>query len=286
MSEPSEQAKKLPSMMIAPKIDIWYRIGSIVIGLVGLGSGGAAVFLTRVEAGPVALIVAGSLFLLIGASGRLPNRLKIGDNEAEWYEVFRRVQETAEATAEATATKAVRSELDLAMQRLQQIAPEYAASIPSMAFLFHAVDAVKEAAAKLESVQYELCEVAEKKYPILSGANGKRAHFVVIVDINTAGTDTFIVECITSTLPLLAEVGVDRLLFITKEELPRALRAVVLNNPLIETVIINYEDGVPRLMEAIASLLEIPRREPLPRVRKRPHRNPSGLKTNRPRTLR
>jgi len=57
-----------------------------VLGLIGLGAGGVAVFVTNLEAGPVALIAAGLLLLLIGMGGRMPSRLKVGDNEAEWLE--------------------------------------------------------------------------------------------------------------------------------------------------------------------------------------------------------
>ncbi len=58
----------------------------MALGLIGLGAGGVAVFVTHLEAGPVALLVVGFLFLLIGMSGRMPSRLKIGDNEAAWEE--------------------------------------------------------------------------------------------------------------------------------------------------------------------------------------------------------
>jgi tetratricopeptide (TPR) repeat protein len=54
---------------------------------------GVAVFVTHVEAGPVALIAGGVLFMFIALSGVLPTRLKIGDNEAEWQ------QEIAESAA-------------------------------------------------------------------------------------------------------------------------------------------------------------------------------------------
>lgn len=54
------------------------------MGVAGLGAGGVAVFVTKLEAGPVALLAVGFLFLVVGMSGRLPNRLKIGESEAAW----------------------------------------------------------------------------------------------------------------------------------------------------------------------------------------------------------
>ena len=71
----------------AVKLRPWARWVAGFVGAAGCGSGGASVFLTHAEAGPVALIVGGSLFLLLTLGGVLPTRLKIGDNEAEWQEV-------------------------------------------------------------------------------------------------------------------------------------------------------------------------------------------------------
>ncbi|MET8355487.1 hypothetical protein [Micromonospora sp. NPDC005171] len=53
-------------------------------------------FVTDLEAGPVALLLVGMIFLLIAMNGRLPSRLKFGDNEAAWEAV----QEYVEATVD------------------------------------------------------------------------------------------------------------------------------------------------------------------------------------------
>lgn len=65
-------------------INVWYRIAAIVLGLAGLGSGSAAVYITHLEAGPVALLTVGLIFVLIGMGGRMPSRIRAGDYEAEW----------------------------------------------------------------------------------------------------------------------------------------------------------------------------------------------------------
>lgn len=75
------------------QIQTWARLAAGTLGAAGVGAGGAAVFVTQVEAGPVALIAAGVLFTFIALSGVMPTRLKIGDNEAEWR------QEVAESAA-------------------------------------------------------------------------------------------------------------------------------------------------------------------------------------------
>lgn len=71
----------------AVKVQPWARWVAGFLGAAGVGSGGTAVFLTHVEAGPVALIGGGVLFLFLALGGVMPTRLKIGDNEAEWQEL-------------------------------------------------------------------------------------------------------------------------------------------------------------------------------------------------------
>jgi hypothetical protein len=68
----------------------------VALALVAFGSGGVAVFVTQLEAGPVALLAVGLVLLLIGAGGRLPSRLKVGENEAAWEAVEDFVSRVAE----------------------------------------------------------------------------------------------------------------------------------------------------------------------------------------------
>ena len=72
--------------MVGTSITIsrWWRAVAVSLGIAGLGAGGIAVFVMKLEAGPVALLAVGFLFLIVGMSGRLPNRLKIGESEAQW----------------------------------------------------------------------------------------------------------------------------------------------------------------------------------------------------------
>jgi len=71
----------------------------VTLGLVGLGSGGVAVFVTHLEAGPVALLAVGLVLLLVAAGGRLPSRLKVGDSEATWDAVEEFVERVAEGVS-------------------------------------------------------------------------------------------------------------------------------------------------------------------------------------------
>jgi tetratricopeptide (TPR) repeat protein len=65
-------------------VDPWARWVAGLVGIAGLVAGSVAIFTRDLEAGPVALIAVGALFLLVGFAGVLPTRLKIGENEAEW----------------------------------------------------------------------------------------------------------------------------------------------------------------------------------------------------------
>ena len=89
------------------------------MGVAGLGAGGVAVFITHVEAGPVALLAVGLIFMIIALSGRLPTRLKIGENEAEWQEVAGEVIETAIEASPPSAKAQLANQLG----ELAEVAP-------------------------------------------------------------------------------------------------------------------------------------------------------------------
>lgn len=85
MDKPDTDPESL-SRRTAIKLEPWARWVSGAVGVLGAAAGTLAVFTRDVEAGPVALIFVGALLLIIALSGRLPFRLKIGDNEAEFSE--------------------------------------------------------------------------------------------------------------------------------------------------------------------------------------------------------
>lgn len=117
-------AKSSPRTQVAPKLNYWWRASAVALGLVGLGSGGSAVYITRLEAGPVALLAVGFLFVIIGMSGRLPTRVKFGDNEATWEE--QAVQDFVEDIA-ARSGDEQRLEMISALGDLTDAAPRAAA---------------------------------------------------------------------------------------------------------------------------------------------------------------
>ena len=106
------------------RIGTWWRVATVIFGLIGLGSGGAAVFITHLEAGPVALLAVGLVLLLVGIGGRLPSRLKVGDNEAAW-EAEAAAQDFAERMVEDSSPGSRPDFLD-ALSDLARAAPQVA----------------------------------------------------------------------------------------------------------------------------------------------------------------
>ncbi|MBM2616857.1 hypothetical protein JIG36_14950 [Actinoplanes sp. LDG1-06] len=122
------------------------------LGISSLGAGGTAVFTTDVEAGPVALLLVGAVFSLVSMSGRLPSRLKVGDNEAEWQAVEQYIQETvAEAPPEEKPQEARRAaELSRAVPQLAGVSAE---AVEVAAFYAFALESLREAVEELPSVR-------------------------------------------------------------------------------------------------------------------------------------
>jgi hypothetical protein len=108
------------------KLSMPGRVTAFALGLAGLGAGAVAVFVTHLEAGPVALLAVGLIFMIVGLAGTLPNRLRVGDNEAAWE---------VERQAVGTFVERVAEDIPVANQRdflgalgdLAEDAPEVAA---------------------------------------------------------------------------------------------------------------------------------------------------------------
>lgn len=110
-----DQVSKPPRTAIALNDEA--KILMCCLGLGGLIFGTLAIFRTEVEAGPVALLILGALFVIVALAGELPTRLKVGDNEAEWA-AQREVGELLAQTIGSTPN----SERDAQIAELEQIA--------------------------------------------------------------------------------------------------------------------------------------------------------------------
>jgi hypothetical protein len=104
-------------------VNYWWRSAAGLLGLAGLLSGGTAIFVTHVEAGPVALVAAGLVFALIAMSGRMPSALKYGDAAASFEQT---IEEFVMAVAEIPGQET--PELVNALENLAMVAPRAAAA--------------------------------------------------------------------------------------------------------------------------------------------------------------
>ena len=135
------------------------RVAAFALGIAGLGAGAVAVFVTHLEAGPVALLAVGVIFMIVGLAGTLPTRLKVGDNEAAW-EIERQAVETfVERVAEGTPAANQREFLG-ALGDLAEDAPEVAARGIS-AFAYE-----QQLRAELEEVVSELESSFPDRHPV------------------------------------------------------------------------------------------------------------------------
>jgi len=124
-----EVAKTMPSAVrSAIKLSTLSRGTAFALGFAALGAGGVAVFVTNLEAGPVGLMAVGLIFMIIGLSGTLPTRLKVGDNEAAWEMERQAVETFVERVAEDVPVANQREFLG-ALGDLAEDAPRFAAPL-------------------------------------------------------------------------------------------------------------------------------------------------------------
>jgi hypothetical protein len=122
------------------------RLTAFTLGIAGLGAGGVAVFITHLEAGPAGLLAVGLIFMIIALSGRLPTRLKIGENEAEWQQIAGDIIETALDSA----TPSTKAELTPQLEELAEVAPRAAApALSGLAYERLVVSMLNESVATL-----------------------------------------------------------------------------------------------------------------------------------------
>jgi hypothetical protein len=113
------------------KLSMPGRVTAFALGAASLGAGAVAVFVTHLEAGPVALLAIGLIFMIVGLAGTLPTRLKVGDNEAAW-EIERQAVETfVERVAEDVVPVVNQREFLGALDDLAEDAPRFAAPLYS-----------------------------------------------------------------------------------------------------------------------------------------------------------
>ena len=186
-----------------------------------MGSGGAAVYITHVEAGPVALLAVGGVFLLMALAGVLPTRLKVGDNEAEWAEVG-----VAVAAVVESATAQDKTQLVTNLGCLAGIAPSAAA--PALAafdyeeFVENLIGEVLEDHPSIRFEPYSMDPHDGRRDSILHGPGGRK----VIVEITTLSWTLTRNQTFASRLTAAKEtIGVQGMLLVLNQVDPHRREA-------------------------------------------------------------
>ena len=232
------------------------RVTAYALGVAGLGAGGVAVFITHVEAGPVALLAVGLIFMIIALSGRLPTRLKIGENEAEWQEVAGEVIETA---VEASPPSA-RAQLATQLGELAEVAPRAAApALSGLVYEQSIRQTIEEAVNKIPAIERLLTwvtleEVGEFDFAIQATGN----RFILVEVKASPRLSMSQVATITENARFYSEAYPDRktgLLLLSRYPLSAGVRAMFMQVPFAACVVVRGREDENALIEAINGML-------------------------------
>jgi len=232
------------------------RVTAYAFGVAALGAGGVAVFTTHVEAGPVALLFVGLIFMIIALSGRLPTRLKIGENEAEWQDFAGGVIETAVDAAPPS----VKAELAPQLEELAQIAPRVAApALSGLAYQANLAYSVTQVVNDIPDAQQvhtsvRLDEVGE--FDLVIEATGNR---FILVEVKASPRLSIAqVTPIIEKAHFYRETYPDRktaLLFISRYSLSAGIRALFIQTPNAACIVFRSREDESAMVGAINDLL-------------------------------
>jgi hypothetical protein len=233
----------------------------------GLGRGSC--FVTHLEAGPVALLAVGLILLLVGAGGRLPSRLKVGENEAAWEGA---VEEFVSRVAKELPSEQA-PELVYALNELAEVAPSAAVArlgAVTERFTYRPVvmEMLNEAVQEINRSQLngsakgpvplEFSPVgtggpARDRYDaVISASNGAcpLAKIAYRVDVDT-------VKEIAETASKEAAKGAVGALLISNQEPTLAAVPRLMINNFVRHIRITNKDDLPKLAGAIRAALDI-----------------------------
>lgn len=242
----------------ANKLSTPSRVTAYALGFAGLGAGGVAVFITHVEAGPVALLAVGLIFMIIALSGRLPTRLKIGENEAEWQGVAGEVIEIAVEAAPPNA----RAELAAQLGQLAEVAPRAAApALSGLAYENSITQTIEEAAKKIPDVQQVLKWVTLEEvgeFDFVIRATGDR--FILVEVEASPRLSMSQVAALVEKAHFYREAYPDRktgLLLVSRYPLPAGIEAMFMQGPYAACVVARGRADKEALIGVINGLLSI-----------------------------
>jgi hypothetical protein len=247
----------MPRRPATTVINPWLRSATALLGLAGLASGGTAVFVTHVEAGPVGLLAVGLILLLIAISGRLPNRIKIGDNEAAWDAVQEFVEDVADRTPGDKQPELIES-----LNELAEAAPQAAAAgLNAVAYRQLVVKMIYDAFADLPELAPGHVsggpKLDDRGYDMVVEA----ADRTVLVEIKHA-TKWISLAAVSQAVALQASAAQGSgtpvsVLVVIPEPLTSDARTVLSAMPHIYVVVVRGARDRSRLMAALRSALRV-----------------------------
>lgn len=232
------------------------RVTAYALGAASLGAGGVAVFITHVEAGPVALLFVGLIFMIVALSGRLPTRVKIGENEAEWQEVAGDIIETALDSA----TPSTKAEVAPQLEKLAEVAPRAAApALSGFAYESSFMQIVALAALKVPGFEQaqasvRLDQVGE--FDLVVQATDNR--FILFEVKASPRLSTAQVAAIMEKAYFYRQTYPDRkvgLLLVSKYPLSAAVQAMFMQTPNASCIVVRGFEDENVLIAAINGLL-------------------------------
>jgi hypothetical protein len=218
-----------------------------------VGSGGTAVFVTNAEAGPVALITAGVLFLLVAIGGVMPTRLKVGDNEAEWTHEIREAAEAVTLSAAAYD----QNKLNTSLGRLNDLSPPLASSIATLIHIARSFSLIEQATDGRHDVDFSTVAHDGAVYMILEASNGNKA--LVQPMANDTIATTRAIEMLREGAIHANDLSANRILLVLNDEPSGRLRAAIDKNLNIVAVVVG-ERGIRSLgimLRSIEKLLDL-----------------------------
>ena len=204
----------------------------------------------------MALLAVGLIFMIIALSGRLPTRLRIGDNEAEWQDFAGEVIETALDAASPSA----RAELVPQLEELAEVAPRAAApALSGIAYDANLAWAVVQAVHKIPDAQQvqtrvTLEEVGEFDFVIEASDN----RFILVEAKSSPRLSAAQIGPIIENARFYGEAYPDRktaLLFVSRYSLSAAVQALLMQTSNAACIVFRNREDDAALISAITGLL-------------------------------
>lgn len=252
------------TMRSAGKLGMPSRIIAFVLGVAVLGAGALAVFVTHLEAGPVALLAVGLIFMIVGLAGTLPTRLKVGDNEAAWEIEREAVQVFIERVAEDAPAERQPELLD-ALGELAEGAPQVAAAgISAVAYerqlreeIDRALDEIQTVMPDGQPIKFTTQVTADRQGvdAILEGPTGR----LIAIEAKFSGKNLS-----TTWLDIMHQKIIDQsrawrgpgvMLLITRDRLPHAAEQRLKEYPEIHHVTFGGPQDRGALIDALLNLM-------------------------------